>query len=221
MKQLASRSAAVWAARTPAAQRLARGSSLAWERRSDALLAWVRAGRREDLDGWRAALGPLVRLAALGAVAALVYGLVVRALPWLMWALTAWWCRVAWQAGRDAPVTADGTGPAEEPTDASEEVYDATLTWIWQMVGDRQGVHLRDLLANAQAAGLFEGLDVAALRGHLEDWDIPVRKRVRVRGLGVTLGIHRDDLPAPAAAPSEPLPAEPPQERDETRLHAA
>ncbi|MFI8853665.1 hypothetical protein ACIGW3_26215 [Streptomyces sp. NPDC053499] len=214
MKRLITRSAAAWASRTPAAQRLARGSSLVWERRSEALLSWVRAGRRDDLDGWRAALGPLFRVAALGAVAALVYG-VVRAWPWLMWALTAWWCRAAWCAGKAATGPEDAS--AEQQTAASEDVYEATLAWIWQMVGDRQGVHLRDLLANAQQHGYFEGLEVADFRAHLEDWDITVRKRVRVRGLGVSVGIHRDDLPAP----SQPLPAADAPEPPNPQLHVA
>ncbi|MFF9811671.1 hypothetical protein ACF1G5_42500 [Streptomyces coeruleorubidus] len=67
-----------WAARSGMADRLARGSYAVWERRADALTAWVRAGRREDLDGWRAALGPLVRLILLGVLAYAVW-VIVRA----------------------------------------------------------------------------------------------------------------------------------------------
>jgi hypothetical protein len=87
--------------------------------------------------------------------------------------------------------------PAADPQD----VYEATLDWIRQRIGDTQGVHLRDLLAHAQAHGMFEDLDVSELRVHLERWGIPVRDRVRVRGLGVTVGVYRPDLPAPSRAP--------------------
>ncbi|MBQ1122624.1 hypothetical protein [Streptomyces sp. B15] len=206
----------VWARRSGIADRLARGSAALARRHTTALANWVAQGRRGDLDGWRAALGPVARLAALAALAWLAYHL-VRALPWLMWLITARWCLAAWRAGKPAAETAS-TGTTTDATERpSEDVYDATLAWIWQMVGDRQGVHLRDLLANAQQNGLFEGLDVAAFRAHLVDWDIPVRKRVRVRGSGVSVGIHRDDLPAL----SQPLPADSAQGDHDPRLHAA
>lgn len=196
-----------WAARSHAADRLCRGSAIVWQQRTDALVAWVRAGRRDDLTGWKAALGPLLRLALLGALAYALWAL-VRALPWLMWLVSAWWLRAAWKATKTAPQAA-AEEPEKPPAQASsQEVLDATLEWIRQQIGDRQGVHLRDLLAHAQAHGMFEGLEVSDLRGHLERWGIPVRDRQRVRGLGVTVGISKADLetpsgPSPEAAPEE------------------
>lgn len=192
-----------WAARAGIADRLARGSYAVWEQRTDALTAWVRRGRRDDLDGWRAALGPLARLALLGAVAYMTWA-IVRALPWLMWLLAGWWIGAAWKAGKGTVSEADEDGAAAPRHTAPEEVREATLEWIWRLIGDRQGVHLRDLLAHAHAHHMLQDLDVAAFRTHLERWQIPVRARVRVRGLGVTVGIHRDDLegltsPSPAA----------------------
>src|SRR5690606_13052238 len=118
------------------------------------------------------------------------------------------WTVAAWRAGRLTAETAEET-LAEQPTDTPRpDVREATLEWIWRQIGDRQGVHLRDLLAHAHAHGMFEGLEVAEFRAHLERWDIPVRSRCRVRGLGVTVGIHRDDLedvssPSPAAATAD------------------
>lgn len=107
---------------------------------------------------------------------------------------------------------------AEQPTaNSHEDVRAATLDWIWQRIGDRQGVHLRDLLDHAQLHGMFGGLDVSEFRGHLERWGIPVRARVRVRGLGVTVGVHRDDLPPPL----EPLPDGEGQEPPDSELHPA
>lgn len=126
------------------------------------------------------------------------------------WCLAAWW--IAPPARLPEPVE---DAPEGAETGDPQDVYDATLAWIWERIGDTQGVHLRDLLTHAQAHGMFKGLEVTDLRAHLERWDIPVRKRVRVRGLGITVGIHRDDLPAPSPAPSEPEGQEPP----ESELH--
>ncbi|MEU5838794.1 hypothetical protein ABZ820_34735 [Streptomyces diacarni] len=201
------------------ADRLSLGSAILARRLGERFAARCRRWRRGDLSGIKAALGPLLLL-ALAAGALYVVAGIVRARPWLMWLLTGAWCLAAWRAAKptvEASQTAPDDAPASPAENTAAEVYDATLTWVWQMVGDRQGVHLRDLLANAQQADLFEGLDVAALRAHLEEWGIPVRKRVRVRGLGVTLGIHRDDLPAP----SQPLPDEGGPGEPTGRLHAA
>ncbi len=124
------------------------------------------------------------------------------------WCVAAWW--VAPPATEEEPVEDDASdSPAGDPQD----VYEATLEWIWQHIADRQGVHLRDLLTHAQAHGMFEDLDVTTLRAHLERHGIPVRDRVRVRGLGVTVGIHRDDL--------QPLPDPENPDPPETELHPA
>ena len=130
------------------------------------------------------------------------------------------WCAAAWCA---SPADSEPAGaPTETDTEtpignAPEDVHAATLDWVRQRIGDTQGVHLRDLLAHAQAHGMFEALDVTEFRGHLERWGIPVRNRVRVRGLGVTVGIHRDDLPEPPA----PSPESGGQEPPDSELHVA
>ena len=126
------------------------------------------------------------------------------------------WCVAAWWTAPPAdPVESAKEAEEEAPTEGQQDVYAATLEWIWRQVGDRQGVHLRDLLEHAQAYGMFEGLDVSELRVHLERWGIPVRNRVRVRGLGVTVGVHRDDLPTPP----EPLPDPDGQDPPNSELH--
>lgn len=177
----------------------------------------MKAGRRQDLKGVAAALGPVVRLALLAGGALAAYG-ALRAAPWLLWPLTAAWCWRAWKTAEPAALEEPApAGPAHDP-DATRQ---AVLDWIREAIGDRQGVHLRDLLANAQQHGLFDGLDVAGLRAALEQHEVPVRKRVRVRGRGVTVGVHRDDLPAPAGAASVASPAAPSQEQPEPRLHVA
>ncbi len=179
-----------------AADRIARGSSLYARRLAAGAAAWCARGRRHDLPGWRGALGVFARLALL------VFGVyllarVVRAVPALMWALTGWWTLASWRAEKPSPTVIEEAGE-QPPVHSSDDVRNATLEWVWRLIGDTQGVHLRDLLSHAHAHGLLTEVDLPAFRGHLERWGIPVRKRVRVRGQGVTVGIHRDDLQPPA-----------------------
>lgn len=186
-----------------AADRIWRGSGALAHRRGAALAGWVRKGRRNDLKGPAAALGPVLRLVVLALGALALYG-ALRAASWLLWPLTALWCWRAWKTAEPVPSTPDETLLDDDAGQDPDAVYAALLDWIQQAIGDRQGVHLRDLLANAQAHGLLEDLEPGDLRAHLERWDIPVRKRLRVRGRGVTVGVHRDDVPAPAEAAPEP-----------------
>ncbi|WP_042170122.1 hypothetical protein [Streptomyces sp. NBRC 110035] len=175
------------------ADRIATGSVLLVRRLGARAAAWCARGRRTDLTGWKAALGVIARLLLL-ALGVYVLARLVRALPALMWLLSTGWTLASWRAGRAAAEESEET-PAEQLVDSPRgDVRAATVEWVWERIGDRQGVHLRDLLAHAHAHGMFEGLEVAEFRAHLERWDIPVRARVRVRGLGVTVGIHRDDL---------------------------
>ncbi|MEU3507936.1 hypothetical protein ABZ733_08390 [Streptomyces longwoodensis] len=193
------------------AGRLADGSSALARRLTTRAITWVARGRRHDLTGWRAALGCWLRLSLLAFGLYLLWRL-VRAVPQLMWLATGAWTALAWRAGRARPA------PAEEPAPAPrEDVRAATLEWVWRQIGDRQGVHLRDLLRHAQAHGMFVAMEVAEFRSHLERWGIPVRARVRVRGRGVTVGIHRDDLQTPATDSPEPTH----QEEPKPQLHVA
>ncbi|WP_435279152.1 hypothetical protein [Streptomyces sp. 1222.5] len=184
---------ALWAARTTAADRLARGSALVWRRRSDALTAWVRAGRRSDLTGWRAALGPLLRLLLLGVLAYTLWA-IVRALPWLMWLLAGWWIRAAWKAGKTAAPT-----PEEAP--AGPDV-DAVRALLLEAMGDADAVHLSTVLAHLQERGHGEGWKVGDLRARLEALGIPVQPKVKAPGSkSPTRGVRRADLaPSPTVA---------------------
>lgn len=188
-----------WSARAGIADRLARGSTLVWERRTEALTGWVRAGRRDDLTGWRAALGPIVRLVLLGVLAYTVWA-IVRALPWLMWLLTGWWIRAAWKASREAPAAA-----------TVEDVRDRDIAVLRQLLldlmGTGSGVHLRTVLAHLQEHGQWEGRTVSDLRVHLARLGVPHDARVKVRGVP-TWGVRRRDLEAPSPAePQETSPA--------------
>jgi hypothetical protein len=193
-----------WAARSGIADRLARGSYAVWERRADALTAWVRAGRRDDLDGWRAALGPLIRLVILGVVAYAVWA-IVRALPWLMWLLAGWWIRAAWRASREAPAEA-----AEVPSEQTSHVLQVEVLrqLLLDLMGTGSGVHLRTVLAHLQEHGQWEGRTVTDLRVHLARLDIPVDRGVKVAGTP-TWGVRRRDLEAPSPAVAQETSTEP------------
>ncbi|MFC9682710.1 hypothetical protein [Streptomyces sp. NPDC056948] len=187
-----------WAARSSLAGRLARGSYTVWERRAEALTAWVRAGRRDDLDGWKAALGPLVRLLLLGVLAYAVWA-IVRALPWLMWLLAGWWIRAAWRASREAPAEAAERSPEQAAHTLHVEVLRKLLL---DLMGTGSGVHLRTVLAHLQEHGQWEGRKVADLRVHLTRLDIPVHRGVKV-GRTPTWGVRRRDLEAPSPAAAQ------------------
>lgn len=166
-------------------------------------------------DGWERYAG----LAFGGYVVVYAAGHAPDTARFVIPAAAVTWCVAAWWVAPPTPAPEEPAEPEPEEELAAggpQEVYDATLEWIWQQIGDAQGVHLRDLLAHAHAHGMFEGLEVTDLKGHLERWAIPVRKRCRVRGLGVTVGIHRDDLPAP----SRPSPGREAQDPPESELHA-
>ncbi|MEU8473743.1 hypothetical protein [Streptomyces hygroscopicus] len=178
-------------------ERLARGSSIVWQRRSEALATWVRAGRRDDLTGWRAVLGPAARLALLGAAGWLA-ARIIRARPVLMWALAAGWLIAAWRASRPAPDEDAEDGPEDESEQGPAAADpDALRRLLADLIGDRPGVHLSAVLAHLQEHGQGEGWEVAGLRARLEAQGVPVRRSVKVAGR-VAYGVHRDDLPAPS-----------------------
>jgi hypothetical protein len=178
-------------ARTRAAQRLTNGSRIVYEQRTAALTAWVKAGRREDLDGWRAALGPLLRLAVLAAAACVAYAF-VRAVPWLMWLLTAWWVRSAWRAAPAAQQAA-GTPPLDAP-DKPEP--GPVLALLAEVLEGRPAVHLSEVLTHLQKQGQGEGWKVADLRARFEALGIPVAKKVKAGGKSPTRGVRAVDLDA-------------------------
>ncbi|MFF7142276.1 hypothetical protein ACFZB5_13640 [Streptomyces nodosus] len=107
------------------------------------------------------------------------------------------------------PADSSAGGPAAAPAGPLGEAW---WEFVIRSMGDRQGVHLRDLLRTLHGMGHHPDWEVADVRRVCEAAGVPVRGRVRVRGLGVTVGVHRDDL----RPPSEPSPGrgheEPPEE---------
>lgn len=177
-----------------ALDRLRAGSQAAYRTRVEAATAWVARGRREDLDGWQAALGSALRL---GLLLGAGYGAfrVCRSFPWLLWVASGCWLLLAWRAGAPAaPEPADEEPPVEDPADAVRAL-------LWQLIGDAPGIHLRDVLAHLHKHDHHTSWTVADLRRHLERHDIPIDPKLKLAGTP-TRGVRRDALgtPPPAAA---------------------
>lgn len=177
------------------ATRISVGSAIVARRLGNRVAAWCARGRREDLAGWRAALGVVVRLLLL------LFGLyllarVVRALPALMWLLSSWWTVAAWRAGKHAPAPAAAEGsPAPD--------VEAVRALLLEAMGEADAVHLSTVLSYLQERGHGEGWRVADLRARLEALGIPVQPKVKVPGSkSPTRGVRRADL-TPSPAPAE------------------
>lgn len=180
------------------AARLAIGSSVLLRRIGTRTAAWVARGRRQDLTGWRAALGCWARLLLVAFGGYLLWRL-VRALPNLMWLLTGAWTAAAWRAGKgveEASEEGQEEASAEVPPGPSSEAIRALLLTL---MGDGSGVHLRTVLTYLQERGHWEGRTVTDLRAHLGRLDIPVDRGVKVTGVP-TWGVRRRDLEAPSPA---------------------
>ncbi|MEU5094932.1 hypothetical protein [Streptomyces sp. NPDC020996] len=186
------------------AARLAAGSATLTRRLAARAAAWVRKGRRDDLTGWRAALGCWLRLALLTFGLYLLWRL-VRAVPNLLWLLTGCWTLAAWRAGKPPAKATEDTD--EDASDEPEENTlgtpdpEAVRTLLLTLMGEASGVHLRTVLAHLQEHGHWEGRTVTDLRAHLARLGVPVDRGVKVAGTP-TWGVRRRDLegPSPAAA---------------------
>ncbi|MFE1550591.1 hypothetical protein [Streptomyces sp. NPDC058718] len=184
-------------------RRLAVGSVIVARHRSEALAAWVAAGRRDDLTGWAAALGPVVRLVGLAIVAYSALAL-LRAMPWIMWLLTAWWLRSAWRAAAPAEDAEEEDADEEEQPTAADPA-EAAVALLRQVLAGRRAVHLSTVLAHLQEQGQGEAWTVADLRARLEALGIPTDPKVKV-GRVPTRGVRAADLdrhfPTETPAPS-------------------
>ncbi|MFD4788251.1 hypothetical protein ACFWN1_14570 [Streptomyces sp. NPDC058459] len=182
----------------PVAVRLATGSSRAARRLAARAAAWVKRGRRKDLKGWKALLGCWLRLGVLLFGLYLLWRL-VRAVPALMWLVSAAWTTVAWRAGKPAADT-----PEEEPEETpAGDPAEAVRTLLLELIGEGSGVHLRTVLAHLQERGMWQGHTVTDMRLQMERLGIPVDRSVKV-GKVPTWGVRRRDLqpPTPEATPA-------------------
>ncbi|MFB7776909.1 hypothetical protein [Streptomyces bauhiniae] len=185
---------------TPIAARLATGSSTAARRLAERTAAWVARGRRQDLKGWKAVLGCWLRIGVVLFGLYLLWRL-VRAVPALLWLLSAAWTTAAWRAGKPAPEDAEEE-PEEAPAGDSAE---PVRTLLLELIGEGSGVHLRTVLAHLQKEGMQEGRTVTDMRLRLERLGIPVHRSVKVGGVP-TWGVRKRDLQPPTPE-TDPAPS--------------
>jgi hypothetical protein len=185
------------------ANQLAVGSGVLGRRIRRALARWIRRGRRADLTGWKAVLGCIVR-AGLLLLAAYLLARVVRALPALLWILTPAWCITAYRA---VPAETPGKAAPEPLSSAPVDPRRGLLLWLLQTIGDRPGIHLRDLYPAMRQLPGREHLDDPSLRAALDTHGVPVTRSLRVGGIAGRSGVRRADVQA-LLSPAESGPGE-------------
>ncbi|MET9701695.1 hypothetical protein [Streptomyces griseus] len=176
------------------ARTLTHGQRLLLHRISRRAAAWVRAGRRDDLDGLAAVLGCLLRAALILAGA---YGawLLIRRWPAALWLLVPLWCWASIRAIPTQAVKPDEDDDREEPAPAANQPPPLTLQEVREAVS-RVGTPHAHLAVLADALGTTTD----RVREVLAEHHIPVEP-VRMRGRGTSTGVKAGHFPAPAAAP--------------------
>lgn len=104
------------------------------------------------------------------------------------------WCVAAWIV---APPIAPRP-PAEEP---QLEPPDAFRLWLLQLIGERPGIHLRELYPAMRRLPGHERLNDAQLRAALRTLGVPVDRSVRIGLLAGRSGVYRRRL-APLPSPA-------------------
>lgn len=189
-----------------AAGRLGTGSGLLARRLRRRLARWIAKGRRADLTGLPAVLGCIVRAGFL-LLAAYLVARFVRALPAVLWLLVPAWCIAAYQAA-PAPAKEPPKPAAEDaPEQAPPDPRIAFARWLLQTIGQRPGIHLRELYPAMRQLPGHEGLDDAALRGALRALGVPVTRSMRIGPVEGRSGVRLVDVLA-ILSPAESGPGE-------------
>jgi hypothetical protein len=174
------------------AGRISTGSGLLGRRIRRRLTRWIAKGRRADLTGLPAVLGCIVR-AGLLLLAAYLLARFVRALPAVLWPA---WCIAAYRAApkpaKKAPEPAEEDATEEAPPDPRA----AFARWLLQTIGQRRGIHLRELYPAMRQLSGHEALDDAALRAALRTLGVPVERSMRVGAVAGRSGVRRADVQA-------------------------
>ena len=98
------------------------------------------------------------------------------------------WCVAAWWAS-----PADSEPPAEPP---AQDTGGAFTAWLLDLIGDRPGIHLRDLYPAMRTLPGHEDRDNGQLRAALRALDVPVRRSLRLGGVAGRSGVAKADLTA-------------------------
>jgi hypothetical protein len=147
-------------------------------------LRLVSKGMAEQRRAWtawvlcRQFLPAVRRLAGTGVAGWFLFSLVLNA-PQMLWLAVGLWLAATWRAGRNI-----------EEEERNEERF---VQWLRDVIGDRNGVLLSELLAAWHEADRNLDWDVAQVRSICERLAIPVRDKLRV-GSAVSVGVHVDDL---------------------------
>lgn len=174
---------------------------LAFTGAGTALLAGSRelAGRGwdylcEHLYGWER-LGVVAAVGYVAVFECWYYPHIARfAVPGAVvaWCLAAWWIT--------PPPTAE-----HAPIVKASAPADAFLPWLLDLIGDRPGIHLRDLYPAMRQLPGHEDRDNTQLRAALRTLDIPIRRSLRLGGVAGRSGVAVADLralPSPAGESS-------------------
>lgn len=149
---------------------------------------WIAAN---DLEGSQRAGGVVLRL--LGALCLVWFGGgMLWALDALQYVLPVLWfvCAAVWggDVGEDEVVEEDA---------ASRPSHDDVARVLHSLTGDANGVHLSAVAARLE-------IEQPVVRALLDEMEVRVRKSVKIKNVGVAVGVHRDDLPPlPSPTPSE------------------
>ncbi|MFJ9214245.1 hypothetical protein [Streptomyces sp. NPDC102264] len=179
------------------ARRVWDGSTVLARRLAEAVSAWIRKGRRDDLSGVAAVLGCIFRVLLVLVGLWLLWRL-VRAMPALLWLIVPVWC---WRAVRAVPPADNVESVPDEGAEASAR--DDVLVFLFDILGDRSAVHLSEVLQHLQKQGRGEGWTVTDLRARLEALDIPVAAKVKAGGKSSpTRGVRKSALLALSPSPA-------------------
>ncbi|MEU0716821.1 hypothetical protein ABZ498_06520 [Streptomyces lavendulocolor] len=145
------------------------------------------------LRGWALAENRVARGSGI-ALGALMAARAANQEPRLLAAAAAAYAIAAWRAGRPVPPT-------------EEELRRRFLTGIQHLIGDRPGIHLRELYDAFQARPASAHLDDARLRALLDHCGVPIDK-IRVGAVTGRKGVRAADIeallsPEPVDTPSE------------------
>ncbi|MGW9031476.1 hypothetical protein ACWGQ5_47180 [Streptomyces sp. NPDC055722] len=110
----------------------------------------------------------------------------VRYRTWIAWMLVAW-CLAAWMHAPEAD------GPDEE---TAPEPRLALARWLLDTIGDRPGIHLRDLYPAMRQLPGQEGRTDAELRAALRTLGVPVQRSLRIGPIAGRSGVRREDVEA-------------------------
>ena len=161
-----------------AVERLAKGSSaLAWGT-GRGIVDWLKAGEK--------ASDFVIRVVFLGIPVSVCWSLLTTS-RLTMWLFAVLWCVGAWRASRPAQEKSESKDTGLHPDDLAD--------LLWELAGEHKGVHLAQVAAQLTKETEGRSWSLKDVRKLLEAAGIPTRHSVRVPGLGVAVGVHRQDIP--------------------------